>query len=201
MSDCLKIFDCEQGSPEWLECRRGVPTSSNFAAILAKGAGKTRRTYMLKLVGEALTGECAEGYTNPHMERGRVMEQEARDMYAFKFDAEPKRVGFMRRGRVGSSPDSLLGDDGLLEIKTKLPHLQLDVLDQDRLPPEHKSQVQGQLWVSGRTWCDFVSYWPKLPLFCIRVERDDEYINTLKQAVVEFINDMDKLIVRFGSAE
>lgn len=196
--DELQIFDCDQNSPEWFEARRGIVTASRFSDVLAKGQGITRRKYMLTLAGEAITGECAETYTNPHMERGHIMEAEARDMYAFQNDVDPVVVGFMRLGRVGASPDRLIGSDGLLEVKTKLPHLQLDVLDKGVLPSEHKAQVQGQIWVSGRDWCDFVSYWPKLPLFCIRVERDESYISTLKQAVDDFVGEMDEIIRRFG---
>lgn len=197
MSD-VEVFDCEQGSPEWFEARRGIPTASNFAALLAKGEGKTRRTYLLKLAAEAITGECAESYSNAHMERGHVMEADARSLYAFDHDVEPEIVGFMRRGRAGASPDSLVGDRGMLEIKSKLPHLQLDVLEKGKLPGEHVAQVQGQMWIAGRDWCDFVSYWPRLPLFCIRVERDEKYIATLAQAVADFVGELDVYIERYG---
>lgn len=199
MTDALEIFECLQNTPEWFEARRGIVTASRFADVLAKGQGITRRKYLLTLAGEAITGECAESFSNAHTERGHIMESEARDMYAFTNDVEPLSVGFMRRGRVGASPDSLVGDDGLLEIKTKLPHLQLDVLDKGKLPSEHVAQVQGQLWISGRAWCDFVSYWPRLPLFCIRVERDEAYIASLQQAMADFIGELDSYIARFGS--
>lgn len=196
----LEIFDFDQGSAEWFEARRGVPTASNFGALLAKGEGKTRRTYLLKLVGEALTGELTEGFSNKHTDRGHEMEPTAREMYAFAHDVEPIKVGFMRRGRAGASPDSLVETNGLLEIKTKLPHLQLDVLDKKKLPSEHVPQVQGQLLVSGRDYCDFVSYWPRLPLFVIRVERDEKYIKTLEQEIADFVGELDMYINRYGIA-
>lgn len=199
MSGDLEIFNCEQGSAEWLACRRGIPTASRFSDVLSKGQGITRRKYLLTLAGEAITGEVAESYSNGHMERGHAMEADARDMYAFAHDEEPQLVGFMRRGRAGASPDSLIGDDGLLEIKSKLPHLQLDVLDKGKLPSEHVAQVQGQLFVSGRDFCDFVSYWPKLPLFCIRVERDEAYIATLAQAISDFVGELDSYIAKYGT--
>lgn len=195
----LEIFDCEQNSPEWFEARRGIVTASRFSDVLAKGQGITRRKYLLTLVGEAITGECAESFSNAHTERGHAMEEEARDMYAFQNDVEPVKVGFMRRGRAGASPDRLIGTDGLLEIKTKLPHLQLDVLDKGKLPSEHVAQVQGQLMVSGRDWCDFVSYWPRLPMFCIRVYRDDKYIAALNQAIADFVGELDDYINRYGA--
>lgn len=195
----LEIFNCEQGTPDWFEARRGVVTASRFSDVLAKGQGITRRKYLLTLAGEAITGEVAESYSNAHMERGHVMEADARNLYAFAHDVETELVGFMRRGRAGASPDSLIGDDGLLEIKSKLPHLQLDVLDKGKLPSDHVAQVQGQLWISGRAWCDFVSYWPKLPLFVVRVERDEAYIASLSQAVADFVGELDSYIAKYGT--
>jgi hypothetical protein len=198
----LQIFDCEQGSAEWFAARAGIPTASEFATVLAKGRGggggesKGRRTYMLKLVGERLTGQPMESYSNDHMERGKAMEDEARDLYAMVRDVEPERVGFMRRGDAGASPDSLIGTAGLAEIKTKLPHLQIEVLLANRLPPEHVAQVQGQLWISGREWCDFVSYWPGLPLFVARVQRDEVYIAALAAAVAEFNAELHEVIAQ-----
>jgi hypothetical protein len=162
----------------------------------------TRRKYLLTLAAEVLTGEVVPAWTgNEHTERGHAMEDEARQFYAFQCDADPQRVGFMRRGRTGASPDSTLGERGLLEIKTKLPHLQLEVLEQDRLPPEHVAQVQGQLLVSGRDFTDFVSYWPKLPLFVKRVERDEAYIATLVQALADFNGELDLIVAKYSPAE
>jgi hypothetical protein len=197
----LIILACEQNSPEWTAARRGIPTASRFADVLAKGQDITRRKYLYTLAGEILTGDCAEGYTNAHTERGHAMEDDARQMYAFLHDAEPQLVGFMRRGRVGASPDSLLGSDGLLEIKSKLPHLQIECLERGTLPPEHVAQVQGQLMVSGRDWCDFVSYWPRIPLFHVRVARDDAYIATLAQAVADFLGELDALVAKYSPNE
>lgn len=194
----VTIYDCEQGTDEWLMARLGVPTASRFANVLAKGQGITRRKYLLTLAGEAITGDLSEGYSNKHMERGQIMEHEARQAYAFTRDVEPARVGFMRRDRIGASPDSLVGDNGLLEIKTKLPHLQIEALDANKLPAEHKAQVQGQLLVSGRDFVDFVSYWPKLPILIVRVERDEPYIKTLEQALADFVGELDQYITRYG---
>ena len=196
------IINCEQGTLEWHEARRGIPTASEFATVLAKGKGGgesvTRRKYLLTLVGEILTGEVApDGYTNPHMERGKAMEAEARNAYAFMVDTDPEQVGFIRNGEAGASPDSLVGTNGLLEIKTKLPHLLLDCIMQDRLPPEHVAQCQGQLWIAEREWLDFVAYWPKLPLFRFRVTRDEPYIAGLKAAVDQFNDEKAALVARF----
>jgi hypothetical protein len=194
----IEIFDTiEQGTPEWLRARMGIPTASEFGTVMAKGEGKTRRTYMLKLLGERLTGEPSESYSNGHMERGKEMEAEARDMYVFMQDVECQQVGFIRNVDRGASPDSLVGPNGGCEIKTKLPHLQLDVLLRDRLPPEHVAQCQGFLWVAEREWVDFVSYWPKLPLFVKRVFRDEEYIANLAHEVKVFNSELAQLVERF----
>lgn len=193
----IQTFDCEQGSPEWIAARLGIPTASEFHSILAKGQGKTRRTYMYKLAGERLTGEPMESYSNGHMERGKDMEDEARSLYVFQTDAELTNVGFIRNGDKGCSPDSLIGANGMLEIKTKLPHLQLDVLESDAVPGEHIAQCQGALWVAEREWIDFESYWPKLRPFIKRVYRNERYIATLKVAVDEFNEELNNLVERF----
>jgi hypothetical protein len=196
----LQIFDCAQGTPEWYAARAGIPTASEFDTVLAKGKGggesKTRRTYMLKLIGERLTKEPMWSYSNEHMERGKEMEAEARNLYSMVSDLEPVQIGFMRRGDAGASPDSLIGNDGLLEIKTKLAHLQLDVLLTDEFPSEHRAQCQGQLWIAEREWVDFVSYWPGLPLFAKRVFRDEPYIARLAEAVRAFNEEMQETIAK-----
>jgi len=197
----IEIINCEQGSPEWHAARAGIVTASEFATVLAKGRGggesKTRRTYMLRLLGERLTGEVAESYSNGHMERGKALEAEARDAYAFLHDADYVQVGFIRNGDAGASPDGLIGADGMVEIKTKLPHLQLDVLLTDEVPSEHIAQCQGALWIAEREWIDFVSYWPKLPLFVKRIHRDEAYIERLAAAVAEFNAELAQLQQRF----
>lgn len=196
----------DQGTDEWRMLRLGIPTASNFAEVMAKGkdGGKsiTRRKYLLTLLGERLTGEVVDGYSNAHMERGKVMEAEARDLYTFRTDAAIQQVSFVRNDEVsaGASPDALIGADGLLEIKTRLPALQLDLLLSGGLPAEHKAQVQGQLLVTGRQWVDFVSYWPKLPLHIVRVERDEPYIATLRQAIADFNGELAALVGRFRKA-
>jgi len=196
----LEIFNCEQGSVEWFAARAGIPTASEFDTVMAKGKGggesKTRRTYMLKLIGERLTGEPMQHFSNAHTERGHEMEPEARDLYVMLTEIDVERVGFIRRGNAGCSPDSLIGNDGMLEIKTKLPHLQLDVILSDELPSEHRAQCQGQLWIAEREWVDFVSYWPGLPLFAKRVFRDEDYIKKLAEAVRVFNDELEETMAK-----
>ncbi|MET4529179.1 lambda exonuclease family protein [Bradyrhizobium sp. JR18.2] len=194
----IQIIDCDQGTPEWYAARLGIPTASEFSTVMAKGkdGGKsvTRKTYMLKLAGEILTGEPMESYSNQHMERGKEQEAEARDMYAFMSDADPTQVGFVRNGDKGCSPDSLIGADGGLEIKTALPHIQVERLLKGDLPSEHRHQVQGSMWVTDRQWWDFVSYCPRLPLLIVRVPRDDGFIATLAGAVKEFNSELASVV-------
>lgn len=190
----IEVFDFEQGSDEWRLARVGIPTTSRFADILAKGEGKMRRKYLYELAGEILTGEPAETFTNAHMERGKAMEEEARDAYSFLTDAEPQRVGFIRNGGVGASPDSLLGSNGALEIKTKLPHLMVESWVKDDFPPEHKAQCQGVLWVAERDWIDIVCYWPRMPTFIKRAHRDEKFISTLEREVAHFSGDLAALV-------
>ena len=186
----MQIIDCEQGTPEWYTARLGLPTASMFATVMAKGkdggASVGRKTYMLKLAGEIVTGEPMDNYTNADMERGKIMEAEARNFYCFIHDATPQRVGFIVNGPKGCSPDSLIGTKGMLEVKTKLAHLTIECLLKDEFPPEHKAQCQGGLWVAEREWIDIAVYWPKLPLFVKRAHRDEAYIRDLARAVDQF---------------
>lgn len=192
----IQVFNMDQGGDEWFQARLGIPTASKFATVMAKGEGKTRSEYMRKLAGEIITGEVTESFSSIHTERGKEMEDEASQTYAFINSVEPKLVGFLRNGNKGASPDSLIGDNGGLEIKTALPHIQIDRLERDRLPPEHKAQVQGNLWVSEREWWDFVSYWPRLPMLCVRVFRDEEYIKTMSDEIDRFNDELAALVER-----
>lgn len=198
----LQIFDCEQSSHEWFECRRGIPTASMFQTVMAKGRdggeSVTRKTYLYKLAGEIITGELAESYSNDHMLRGKEMEAEARDLYAFTHDIEPQKVGFVRNGQKGASPDSFLGSDGILEVKTKLPHLAIECLLKDEFPSEHKAQCQGGLWVAEREWIDIVVYWPRVPLFVKRAWRDEAYIAKLESAVAAFNDELQAIVERLS---
>lgn len=201
----IEIIDCQQGTDEWFRARAGLPTASEFSTVMASGRGggesKTRRTYMLKLAGEILTGEPQERYTNAHMERGHVMEDEARSWYAFTRDVEPQQVGFIKNGRKGYSPDSLIGADGLLEVKTALPHILIDKLLSGEFSPEHKAQCQGGLWVAEREWIDLITYWPKLPPLVVRAHRDEVYIAQLSRAVDQFNEELDEIVNQIRARE
>lgn len=195
----MEIFDVPQGSAEWFECRAGVVTASKFQTVQAKGkdGGKsvTRYDYMRQLAGEILTGEPApDGYSNAYMERGKDLEDEARNLFALARGAEPLAVGFIRNGRMGCSPDSLIGDDSGLEIKVAIPAVQIERIQRGDLPPEHRAQVQGSMLVTGRPTWSFVSYCPKLPPLILTIERDEAYIDQLAKAIEAFNVELDAMV-------
>lgn len=202
-----EYIDCAQNSDQWLEVRAGIVTCSDYAILFAKGKGgadsKTRAKLVNTKAGEIFTGKPAESYSNAHMERGHLMEQEAADSYAFMENVEPETVGFIRNGRTGGSPDRLIGTNGILEIKTKLPHILIDVIKADEFPAEHKAQCQGLLMVSEREWIDICCYWPGMPFFAKRAYRDEAYIKTLAEAVEAFNAEVDAtvdMLRRYGAA-
>lgn len=194
----MEIIDCIQGEPDWFKARAGIPTASEFHTVMASGKdggdSKTRRTYMLKLAGEILTEEPMESYSNSDMERGKAMEEAARRHYAYVSDVTPELVGFIRNGQKGASPDSLIGSNGALEIKTRAPHLLIDLHLKDKFPPENKAQCQGVLWVAEREWIDICCYWPSLPPFIKRATRDEDYIKTMSSAVDAFNAELHEIV-------
>lgn len=196
----MQILDMPQNSPEWIEARKGIPTASNFAAIIANGRGgaasKTRAAYMRKLAGEIITGDPGESFNLPAFDRGHALEPEARDLYAFAADVEPRIVGFIRNGDMGCSPDSLIGNDGALEIKTQRADLLIETLERGEFPPEHKAQCQGVLLVAEREWIDIVIYWPRMPLFIRRAYRDDRYIAHLAAEISIFNDELAAMVDR-----
>ena len=177
-------YDMQQSSPEWFEARRGKPTSSCFHRIctpvgmkLAKGA----RTYAQELLAAVATVGIPLGvhsYTNPAIENGKEMEPEAADYYAaFHTKAKVYEIGFTTTdyGRFGGSPDRMVGDDGVLEIKCPQPNTHVAWLDDECLPVKHAAQCYGHLLTTDRAWCDFLSYCPGMPELIVRVERDENY--------------------------
>lgn len=207
----IEIFNCDQNTPEWFEARKGLATGSEFGTVQAVGRNggesKTRRTYMFKLAYEKLTGkQYPEKYTNPDMERGHAWEDDARQLYSLITGEQCERVGFVRNGDKGCSPDSLIaGSRGMLEIKTGLPHIVIDAWERDAFPIEHKPQLQGGLWVCEREWIDGVLYNPDLPLFRKRMFRDEKYIAELAKAVEIFNQELaavvDRMRRRYGDLE
>jgi len=202
----IQIIDCEQGSESWFRCRAGIPTASEFSTVQARGkdggASVTRAKYLRQLAGEILTGEPApQGYTNEFMARGHELEDEARSLFAFMRDKEPIRVGFVRNGNAGCSPDSLLGDKAGLEIKVAIPAVQIERLQRGTLPAEHVAQVQGSLWVTERETWSFVSYCPKLPPLIMTIYRDEAYIAQLAKSVAAFNEELEAIVAAIRTYE
>jgi len=198
----IEIFTCEQGSPEWFQVRLGLPTGSEFGTVLASGRGggesKTRRTYLYKLAAERITGDPMENYVSKDMERGKALEPEARAYYEMLNDVAIERIGFIKNGRTGCSPDGLIGKDGGLEIKVVLPHtlVAAHAHPSGTIPPEYVPQVQGNIWCSEREWFDFLLYCPKLPAFLVRVYRQQGFIDMLAESVEQFNNELDALVTK-----
>jgi hypothetical protein len=204
----MEVFaDIEQGSPEWLEMRKGLPTASNFHKVMAKAGPKggtshkeyvQRTRYMRVLAGELLTGELQEAdwEGNRHTERGKEREDEARLLYALDHGIEPVQVGFVKNGNCGCSPDSFVGDDGGLEIKDAVASTQIERLTNGTLPNEHKWQVLGELLVCERDYWDFMSHCRGLPPLYIRTRRDDvkDELQALRDGIDKFCAERDMLI-------
>jgi putative phage-type endonuclease len=168
-------FDIQQGTDEWHALRRGVITASAIGKLLT-ATGKpanndTSRAQLYQLLAERVTGESDQGFYNDDMARGHLLEPYARDLYAKNFDPVAE-CGFITlttsAGTLGYSPDGLVGDDGLIEIKCPRPKTHLKSLLTGVLPVEYVPQVQTGLVVTGRRWCDYISYSPGLPLFVQR---------------------------------
>jgi len=195
----IQIFnDIEQGTEEWFSVRAQIPTASMFSAVIAKGRGgapsKTRLTYMYKIAGQIISGQMTENFSTSAMERGHVMEEEARRMYEFDSGNDVNEVGFIRNGDVGCSPDGLVGDEGMIEIKSKAPHILISALLDDEMPAEHEAQVQGQMLVADRKWCDFIAYYTGMPMMVKRIYRDDEYSNKLSIELDKFNQELNELV-------
>jgi putative phage-type endonuclease len=199
----MQIINCEQGTEEWYQARLGKVTASNFAKVLSKG--ETRKTYMLQLVAERLTGEKQDTYTNAAMEWGTEHEPQARATHEFVKDIEVKEIGFcLLNDDVGYSPDGFIGDNGLAEYKCPNTTTHLNWVLAGRLPAKHKAQVQGGMWITEREYCDFVSFDPRITgtanLFICRVERDEEYIKTLAESVDKFVAELHAMLTKLEAA-
>ena len=191
----------EQRSPEWFAHRLGRVTASRIADVMAQtksGPGAARNNYLADLVAERLTGEAREGFTNAAMQWGTDWEPQARTAYEFITDAEVQEVGFIDHpqiGMAGCSPDGLVADDGMVEIKCPNTATHIDTLLSGKIDGKYHKQMQFQLACAGRAWCDFVSFDPRLPaemqLWVQRVERDEDAISEIGQAVTDFLSDLD----------
>lgn len=199
--DALQIFtNFEQGSADWFAARCGVITASRFKDVISKGRGsepsKVRRTYMLELAGEIITGRPAEGFQSRYTDRGHEMEPDARLQYIERYSEPVELCGFMRRGDIGASPDFLVGAEGLAEVKSRLPKFQIELLLANEMPSDHYTQCQGQLLVSGRKFVDYISYWPGLPLYVKRIEPEPQWQDMLSIMLEQFSTELQTMVER-----
>ena len=199
------MSDVIQGSPEWHALRLGKVTASRVADVVAKtktGWGASRANYAAELVAERLTGNAADRFTNAAMQWGTDNEPQARKAYEFMTDNVVTQIGFVDHPTIpmtGASPDGLVGADGLLEIKCPNTATHIDTLLTQTVPGKYITQMHWQMACTGRAWCDFVSFDPRMPeemrLFIKRVPRDEALVQSLEAEVRAFLmKDVDLVI-------
>lgn len=196
----MDILDLIQGSPEWIAARVGSLGASRLQEAIARtktGYGASRTNLMAELICERLTGNPAVSFINAAMQHGTETEHEARNAYIFYTGSHVTEIGLVRHPRIEqthASPDGLMGDGGLLEIKCPSSATHLETLLGQAVPAKYLTQMQWQLACTGRQWCDFVSYDPRMPenmrLFIKRVPRDDRRIAELESEIAAFLLEM-----------
>ena len=197
------IVAVEQGSDEWHQLRLGKVTASRVSDVMAKiktGESASRKNYRAELVVQRLTGLPSESFTNAAMEWGTATEPMARIAYEIAKEVLVEQVGFIEHPTIamfGCSPDGL-AHDGMIEIKCPNSATHIEYLTDNKAPAKYINQMQCQMAVTGRKWCDFVSFDPRLPedlqLFVVRVERDQKYIDSMEVEVVEFLTEVEGMV-------
>ena len=196
----------EQRTEEWFEARMGCVTASRTADVMAKtksGHAASRANYMAELICERLTGERQGGFSSAAMQWGTETEPQARMAYEIITGATVVETGFVLHPEIagfGASPDGLIGDDGLIEIKCPNTATHIDTLLADKVPTKYIIQMHVQMLCTGRAWCDFVSFDPRLPIdlhmFIKRVERDNKLAEEIVTEVQSFLADMEAKIAK-----
>jgi exodeoxyribonuclease (lambda-induced) len=196
----------EQRSSAWFAERCSKATASEFKKIMTKGKGDkpsaTRKSYAVALATQRLTNKPPKSFDTPAMAWGRDMELEALKKFEEKYKVSVKSCGFIQEssGKMyGASPDGLIDDDGLVECKCKDSPQHLSIMLEGVLPDEHKDQVYGQMLVTGRKYCWFISYDPRfededLRLWAIKVYRDEAYISKLREEILKFLDEVDEIV-------
>lgn len=187
----MKIIECEQGSPEWFAARVGKVTASCMEKIITPTGKESTQAdkYMNQIIAEIITGESAEAFNgNIHTDRGKEYEEEAVNYYAMLNGIDPKKIGFCVTDddKLGCSPDRFVGEDGMLEIKTGLPHVLIESALNNKLEQEHRPQTQCGLFVTGRVWVDTMLYNPKMKPIIIRAKRNNSFIVDMNTALTKF---------------
>lgn len=200
--------ELEQGTPEWHAARRGIITASVVGQFITPKTGKLAandktRAMAYQLVAERITDFTEDTYVSRDMDEGHFVEPLARNIYSEHY-APATEVGFMVRDdwgyRIGYSPDGVVGDDGLIEIKKRLAKLHLQTILTDEIPPEHIAQCQTGLLVSGRAWLDFISYCGGMPLYVKRIYPDPIWHAAILEAVKTFEDSATQMITAYEAA-
>lgn len=195
----------EQRTPEWFAERLGKITASRIADVVGKtksgSYGAARKNYMAELLCQRLTGQQEEKFTSAAMQHGTDTEPAARAMYMLETGEDVTETGFIPHPSIamsGASPDGLVGEDGLIEIKCPNTATHLEFLQSRKPKHEYLLQMQWQMACTGRQWCDFVSYDDRLPekmaYRCIRIPRDDKLIAELEEEAIKFLTELDKTV-------
>jgi len=194
----------EQRTEEWYAARLGKVTASRVADVIAKtktGYSTSRENYLAQLVCEVLTGKPAESYSNAAMQWGVDQEPLARAAYESYQNVLVDEIGFVVHPTIwasGASPDGLVGELGMVEIKCPNTATHIDTLLTQTVPGKYNTQMQWQMACAGRHWCDFVSFDPRMPtdlqLFVKRVDYDPAYVAMLEKEVMSFLNDLDSKV-------
>lgn len=188
------VHNVSQGTAAWLKLRSGIPTASNFHKIWTPGGklSKQAEGYMSELLAEWIVGHPFEAEQTKWMERGTTFEAEAVKAYEFQQDADTEAVGFITNdaGTIGASPDRLVGNNRLLEIKCPKHGTHVNYMLTGEIESDYLPQLQGQLWITEREGVDIVSYHPEMGHVIIPVKRNDHYIAALSAAVESFVDVM-----------
>ena len=201
----MNLLNIDQGSAEWLQARCGSVGASDISDLLSKGKGGAESTgcanLRARIVCERLTGCVAETFKNAYMERGNIDEGSAKECYSFITGNDVEDVGLIMHPFIPfthASPDGVIGSDGLVEIKRKIPAIHIEYIFKNRVPPEYVKQMMWQLACTGRQWNDFCSYCPELPenmqLFIVRLERDEAAITEMEKCVIAFNQSVERMI-------
>ena len=197
----------QQRTEEWLTARAGKVTASCLDDVMAAKTTAGYQNYMAKLICERLTGRAEQTPVSAAMQRGTDLESLARDFYVVETGAMVEEVGFYEHPSIlnsGASPDGIIGTDGLIEIKCPNTATHIKTLESTKPALKYMRQVQWQMACTGRKWCDFVSFDDRLPehlsFFCTRIERDDEMIAELEQAVTAFLDELEAKINKLPKA-
>lgn len=194
----MKIITADQGTPEWFAARLGKATGSRFSDILSGGKGLTRKAYAVQLALEIVTGKQSETFTSQSMQDGTEREPIARALYEAHTGNFVDEVGFCLHDTMecGVSPDGLINEDGGIEIKCPKASTHAGYLSIPAEPSTYTAQIQGSMWVTDRSWWDFVSYHPDFPenaqLIVRRIQRDDVYIAALQTSVEMFMKEVKR---------